>query len=382
MKTKHILFLVDNYLPGYKSGGPVKTVYSAARALQKKGFVCIILCNDHDLGSIKRYENIKDGVNCISFTRVIYLRRGLSGYIKLLTILCTKRFDFFHLNSYFSFKFSILPRIFLWIIGFKKKVVLAPRGEFSVAALTLKSIKKFFFIQVMKLAHIDSKFSWHFSTNIEKNDAYRVFPDINKYHIANDLSFPISLTDSCGLLPSIIDADVKILSCSRISRVKNIEFIFLVLQDVKARVCIDYYGPIEDSVYFEELEALVKFLPENISFKFCGNLEPNLLYSTFRNYDLFLHPSFSENYGHVIAEALFSGLPVLIGPDTPWSHVMNNKVGWCFSFEELISFQGVIENYKELSIGERSDLHEKVAIWAEKNINTNAVILDWENIFN
>ena len=142
MTTKHILFLVESYLPGFKSGGPVKTVYSAVKVLKKKGFDCTVVCNDRDLGDINRYENIKDGVNYISHTKVIYLRRGLLGYIKLLTMLCSKKNNFFHLNSYFSFKFSIFPRGVLWLIRSRKKVVLAPRGELSAAALTLKSAKK------------------------------------------------------------------------------------------------------------------------------------------------------------------------------------------------------------------------------------------------
>ena len=44
--------------------------------------------------------------------------------------------------------------------------------------------------------------------------------------------------------------------------------------------------------------------------------------------DGFILPSFSENFGSVVAEALAAGLPVIASKGTPWAELEERKCGW------------------------------------------------------
>jgi glycosyltransferase involved in cell wall biosynthesis len=95
----------------------------------------------------------------------------------------------------------------------------------------------------------------------------------------------------------------------------------------------------------------------------------------YRDADLFILPSFSENFGIVVAEALSYGVPVLTTMGTPWNVLETQKCGWwvplgngglseglmkatCTAREELLAMgeRGrllVQENYQWSSIGTR-----------------------------
>lgn len=51
-------------------------------------------------------------------------------------------------------------------------------------------------------------------------------------------------------------------------------------------------------------------------------------WNLYRRADIFVLPSFSENFGLVVAEAMAAGLPVITSTGTPWEEVRNQNCGW------------------------------------------------------
>lgn len=63
-------------------------------------------------------------------------------------------------------------------------------------------------------------------------------------------------------------------------------------------------------------------------FEFVGEVAGTDKQSLFESADLFVLPSFSENFGVAIAEAMAYGLPVLTTQGTPWSVLERIRAGW------------------------------------------------------
>lgn len=71
--------------------------------------------------------------------------------------------------------------------------------------------------------------------------------------------------------------------------------------------------------------------------------------------DLFVLPTYSENFGLVVAEALASGTPVLTTKGTPWSELVEFNCGWWIDCGER-ALEGALRDITKLSV---SQLREK-----------------------
>lgn len=61
---------------------------------------------------------------------------------------------------------------------------------------------------------------------------------------------------------------------------------------------------------------------------FTGALDDEKKWEAYRRADLFVLPTYSENFGIVVAEALWSGVPVITTKGTPWSELESEGCGW------------------------------------------------------
>ena len=77
--------------------------------------------------------------------------------------------------------------------------------------------------------------------------------------------------------------------------------------------------------------------------------------STLSVYDAFVLPSFGENFGHVIYEALSSGLPVFLSNNTPWSSQDSPSIH-TFPLASSDVFLSMLRSFYNLTLESRLNL--------------------------
>ena len=373
-----ILIFVNYYLPGYKSGGPIRTIANLVENLGGE-FDFNIFTADRDAGEIEPYKTISiDSWQKVGNANVFYASPEYLKSVKIKKILHETDCETVYLNSFFNFRFSILP-LFLMKLGFakKKKVIIAPRGEFSEGALALKSLKKRVFINLAKIIGLYNGLKWHFSSEHEKEDCAKIMGEkrISRCVIAVNVPAKIKTDSEQNYENRSIKGDTfKMVFLSRISPKKNLDYALRILKKVKSTVGFDIYGIVSDEKYWDDCKKIISELPENIKAEFKGPAENEKVVSIIGEYDLFFLPTRGENYGHVIAESLISGTPVLISDKTPWKNLEEEGAGWDIPIENENLFIEKIEEMCKIESEEYLEMRKKVKKYAKKKLEDKEII--------
>lgn len=80
--------------------------------------------------------------------------------------------------------------------------------------------------------------------------------------------------------------------------------------------------------YEAKVKARVKELGLEDQFIFIGALNDDEKWKAYGRADLFVLPTYSENFGIVVAEALWAGVPVITTKGTPWQELDQRGCGW------------------------------------------------------
>lgn len=86
-------------------------------------------------------------------------------------------------------------------------------------------------------------------------------------------------------------------------------------------------GP-DEGGHLRDVQARVQQLGIGDSVVYIGNVDSEQKAALFRGSDLFVLPTFTENFGVVIAEALAHGLPVITTRGAPWADLEAFRCGW------------------------------------------------------
>jgi glycosyltransferase involved in cell wall biosynthesis len=362
IKPKVLLFC-DYYLPGYKSGGGVRTIVNIVERLGDE-FDFRIVCRDHDgLADKKPYTTVKiNEWNEVGKAKVFYLspeKIKLSEIKKLINETEPKSI---YTNSFFS-TFTVFILLLRRFRRIKKiPLIISPGGELSKGAMRLKKEKKKLYLTFAHALGLYQNIIWRASAKPEAEDINIYKGKGGKVFLASDLPQKIIFPDyKQEEKPIKQPGELRLVYLSRIHQMKNLMFLLKLLEKINGKVLLDIYGPFEKPKYVEECKNQAAKLPDNILTSFRGEVHNDDVSKIISKYHLFCLPTLGESFGHIIIEALSGGCPILISDRTPWRNLSEKQVGWDLPLEEPEKWLEILkycvnlgnEDYLRLSVSAR-----------------------------
>ncbi|HEX7118536.1 MAG TPA: glycosyltransferase family 4 protein [Longimicrobiales bacterium] len=377
-----ILALIEHYLPGFKAGGPIRSLSNMVDRLSAE-FEFLIVAQDRDFGDRKPYSSVdpRGRWQNVGKAQVRYLPPGGAGVMMLRRILQETKYDVLYLNSFFSFRYSILPMLMrsLRLIP-RRPVILAPRGEFSSGALSQKRCKKQTYLRVAQLLGLYRKIVWQASSRYEAEDIRRRFGARSRIHIAPAVPERVDVRNLQRTVPKR-PSSLRAVFLSRVAKMKNLLGALDLLSSLRGNVIFDIYGTITESAYWDSCQRAIAKMPDNICVRYMGSVPNTEVRSVFASYDVFLLPTFGENYGHVIPEALSVGCPVLISDRTPWRGLERRGVGWDLPLSDREGFVTVLQQLVDMDEAEHATLRSNARDFGAECMDARDVVAANEALF-
>lgn len=146
----------------------------------------------------------------------------------------------------------------------------------------------------------------------------------------------------------------EILFLSRIHVKKGIDLLIEAIAQLKEelkgyRILIAGEG---DKSYIQILKRKTQELGVSEQVQLISGVYGSEKWKRFQQADLFVLPSYSENFGIVVAEALASGAPVLTTKGTPWQELETQGCGWWIelSVDEIVKALRAFINTSETTL--------------------------------
>ena len=311
MKIAHIVPFI-----GEEASGPSYSVPALCNALQKKGCEVVL----YTLGPINMKNHF---FKLKSFPRSTFpihsLGRSPEMFKQLL--IDSNDIDIIHNHSLW-----MAPNIYAGLVAKLKKIPLinAPRGTMSAKALSRSSWKK----SIVKILGQNLALK---QTNCFHVTAEHEYMDVKKLF----LSHPISIIPNGVDIPSLINDEKKnkhrtLLFLGRIHPIKGIENLINAWGELEIHFKdwkLDILG-IGNKEYLDKLIKLIrkKGLQRVVIKDPVYGADKHVIY---QKANLYVLPSFSENFGMTVAESLANATPVITTNATPWKDLDIKNAGWC-----------------------------------------------------
>lgn len=328
-KKLRILHVVPTYLPATRYGGPIYSVHGLCRALAAQGHEVHVFTTNvdgpQDSDVPLRVPVDLEGVRVWYFPsrrlRRLYWSPPLARALKAEI----SGFDVVHLHS-----------IYLWPTWAAAKAgrragvpyVLAPRGMLVKDLVARKSRwLKSLWLALIERGNIEHASALHLTSSLEDTEARKFGFRLPPVHIVPNGVEPIqadySLTQLSQTVRDVLNQRQPfLLFLSRINWKKGLDRLISALQFVP-----DIYLVIagnDEENYQVTLNSMVQSHGLNERIAFIGPVEGADKAALLEKAKAMVLPSYSENFGNVVLEAMAAGCPVVVTPEVGLSTVIRD----------------------------------------------------------
>lgn len=334
-----ILTFADYYLPGFKAGGPIRTISAMVSQLPER-IEFLIITRDRDHTDRHAYPGVRTNEwTDVGRAKVLYIPKGDLSVATLARLVHSVKPDVLYANSIFSrITIRLLVARHLGLLG-AFPFVLAPRGEFSVGALQIRPGRKKIFLTLAGHAGLFHGLLWQASSEAERADIMRALGEGQSVRVSRNIAIAPDIFEHRDTHPLAMNGPkrsgaARFVFLSRVSPMKNLRMAIELVGTLSGEVSLDIFGPVDDATYGRECRAASAGVRPNVKVTWHGNVSPAEVTTTIAQFDFFILPTLGENFGHVILESLSTGCPVLLSDRTPWRKLEADGAGWILPIEE------------------------------------------------
>ncbi len=327
--------MIPSFYPAHVYGGPIQSVYRLSCELARRGHEVRVLTTDAN-GPHAALDVVTDReVEVAGALRVRYCKRWMAQSVapRLLALLpCYVGWaDIVHLTAVYSF--PTMPTLLVSRLR-DKPVVWSPRGAFQRWEGSTRFLAKAAWEWACRRLR-PRRLVLHATSEQEAAEFAGKAGGVGTAVIANGVDLPetgLRVTESETL---------RLLYLGRLDAKKGIENLLaagkILDQEQRLRWSLTIAGAGHPR-YVERIRARIgeQALSERV--QMVGHVAGEGKRRLFENTDIAVLPSYTENFGAVVGEALAHGVPVIAGRGTPWSRVEEIGCGlWVDNDAESLS---------------------------------------------
>lgn len=311
-----------------------------------------------------------------STNRLTRYLRGWSPHAKSILInLARGKFDLIHNHGMWMF-----PNVYARQAAMENSLplVTSTHGMVETWSLDRSRLQKQIAWQWYEKKNLESATLFHATSEMEKLSIQKLNlkQPIAQIPIGVDLPDPSQKFDRNILIDLFPELNQKrwLLFLARLHPKKGLENLLQVWSQI-AHLYPDWHLIIAGSDwnhYQSKLMQQVQELELEKQITFTGMLVGDAKESALANADLFVLPTYSENFGIAVAESLARQVPVITTKEAPWEDLINYQCGWWIDNNQE-KLKETLETAMKLSPEQRKTMGEKGQKLISQKYTWNAV---------